>query len=273
MQEKNVLSDNLSSLKQKIETGLEELKSSKELYEFKSVYLEGKKSKISELMKEMRNMAAEERAGYGKAVNELKTWAIQQFSEMEERMKEKELQQRYESEKIDLTLPGKETEIGNLHPVTLVINQLVDVFAGMGFEVYEGAEIENDYYNFTALNTPKDHPARDMQDTFYLSPEFLLRTDLRRADPCDGEKEASHQDFISRQSVPFRRRCHPFPDVRPDGGPGGGQGYHPLRFKRNAGHVCAEGVRGRNHHKASSFLFPFHGAFRGSGLQLLCLWR
>ena len=176
MQEKNVLSDNLSSLKEKIESGLETLKSSKELYEFRSSYLEGKKSKISELMKEMRNLAPQERAGYGKAVNELKEWAIDRFSEMEVKMKELELQRRYESERIDLTMPAQEAEIGNLHPVTLVKNQLIDVFAGMGFEVFEGAEIETDYYNFTALNTPQDHPARDMQDTFYLSPEFLLRT-------------------------------------------------------------------------------------------------
>ena len=73
-------------------------------------------------------------------------------------------------------LPAEETAIGNLHPVTLIRKQLIDIFAGMGFEVYEGREIETDYYNFTALNTPQDHPARDMQDTFYLSPEFLLRT-------------------------------------------------------------------------------------------------
>ena len=161
---------------QKIENGLEELKSSKELYEFKSEYLEGKKSKISGLMKEMKNIAPEERANYGKSVNELKEWALGRFQKVEEEMKERELQKKYESEKIDLTLPAEETAIGNLHPVTLIRKQLIDIFAGMGFEVYEGREIETDYYNFTALNTPQDHPARDMQDTFYLSPEFLLRT-------------------------------------------------------------------------------------------------
>jgi phenylalanine--tRNA ligase, alpha subunit len=176
MQEKSVLTGHLSELKQKIENGLEELKSSKELYEFKSGYLEGKKSKISGLMKEMKNIAPEERANYGKSVNELKEWALGRFQKVEEEMKERELQKKYESEKIDLTLPAEETAIGNLHPVTLIRKQLIDIFAGMGFEVYEGREIETDYYNFTALNTPQDHPARDMQDTFYLSPEFLLRT-------------------------------------------------------------------------------------------------
>ena len=176
MQEKSVLTGHLSELKQKIENGLEELKSSKELYEFKSEYLEGKKSKISGLMKEMKNIAPEERANYGKSVNELKEWALGRFQKVEEEMKERELQKKYESEKIDLTLPAEETAIGNLHPVTLIRKQLIDIFAGMGFEVYEGREIETDYYNFTALNTPQDHPARDMQDTFYINAEELLRT-------------------------------------------------------------------------------------------------
>ena len=171
-----VLSDKLSSLKEKIEGELKEMKNSKELYEFKNLYLEGKKSKISELMKEMGKLAPEERAGYGKSVNELKTWAFDRFADMEEKMKKLELQHRYERERIDLTVPAQPAKIGNLHPVTLVRNQLIDIFASMGFEVYEGTEIETDYYNFTALNTPQDHPARDMQDTFYLSPEFLLRT-------------------------------------------------------------------------------------------------
>ena len=78
-------------------------------------------------------------------------------------------------------MPAEERETGNLHPITQMRNQLIDVFAGMGFEVFENKEIENDYYNFTALNTPKDHPARDMQDTFYLSPEFLLATQTSAA--------------------------------------------------------------------------------------------
>ena len=181
MQEKSVLTGHLSELKQKIENGLEELKSSKELYEFKSEYLEGKKSKISGLMKEMKNIAPEERANYGKSVNELKEWALGRFQKVEEEMKERELQKKYESEKIDLTLPAEETAIGNLHPVTLIRKQLIDIFAGMGFEVYEGREIETDYYNFTALNTPQDHPARDMQDTYYLTNGQLLKSQTSAA--------------------------------------------------------------------------------------------
>lgn len=167
---------NLEQIKQEIITGAEELKSSKEVYEFKKKFLDGKSGKIGLLMKEMKNIPPEQRADYGKGVNELKEWALGYLGELDVKMKAKELQARYESEKLDISLPAVESEEGNLHPITLVRNQLIDIFAGMGFEIYEGTEIETDYYNFTALNTPQDHPARDMQDTFYLSPEFLLRT-------------------------------------------------------------------------------------------------
>ncbi|MDD5934711.1 MAG: phenylalanine--tRNA ligase subunit alpha [Clostridiales bacterium] len=170
------LNDNMVAIKQEIMSSLEQLNSSKAVYEMKKKYLDSKTGKIGLLMKEMRNIAPEDRANYGKSVNELKEWATNFFAELDEKAKAKELQSRYESEKIDVTMPAETTECGNLHPVTQVINQIIDIFAGMGFEVYEGKEIETDFYNFTALNTPADHPARDMQDTFYLSPEFLLRT-------------------------------------------------------------------------------------------------
>ena len=136
----------------------------------------GKKGELTAVLKGMKDVAPEDRPKVGQWVNDTRT-AIETI--MEEKMKKLEaeaLRKRYEAEKIDVTMPAVKHEKGNLHPVTQVRNQLIDIFASMGFEVYEGAEIENDYYNFTALNTPKDHPARDMQDTFYLSPEFLLRT-------------------------------------------------------------------------------------------------
>ena len=167
---------NLEQIKQEIIDGAAALASAKEVYEFKKKFLDGKTGKIGLLMKEMKNIAPEERAAYGKGVNELKEWALAFLGELDEKMKAKELQDRYEAERIDISLPAVEYTEGNLHPITLMRNQLIDVFQGMGFEIFEGTEIETDYYNFTALNTPQDHPARDMQDTFYLSPEFLLRT-------------------------------------------------------------------------------------------------
>ena len=176
MQGLSELTSKIEELKQSIPAGAAKLATSREVYEYKKSFLDPKAGTISQLMKELRNIAPQERAAYGKAVNELKEWAQALFSELDETMKKKELQQRYESEQLDITMPAVTGQTGNLHPVTQIRNQLIDVFAGMGFEIFEGAEIETDYYNFTALNTPQDHPARDMQDTFYLSPEFLLRT-------------------------------------------------------------------------------------------------
>ena len=172
----NRMSESFGEIKQEIMDGIGQLASSKAVYEFKKQFLDSKMGKIGLLMKEMKNIAPEERASFGKGVNELKEWAQQKFSELDEKIRAQELELRYEMERVDVTMPAKETKTGNLHPITQMRNEIIDVFAGMGFEVFENKEIENDYYNFTALNTPKDHPARDMQDTFYPSSEFLLAT-------------------------------------------------------------------------------------------------
>lgn len=116
------LNNKLAQIKQEILDGMEQLESSKEVYEFKKSYLDSKKGKIGQLMKEMRNIAPENRAAYGKSVNELKEWATGCFEELDEKLKAKELQQRYESEKIDITMPAAKRKSGNLHPITQVRN-------------------------------------------------------------------------------------------------------------------------------------------------------
>ena len=136
----------------------------------------GKKGQLTSVLKSMKDVAPEDRPKVGQWVNETREAIESILAEKMKKLEKEALRRRYESEKIDVTMPAEKIEKGNLHPITQVRNQLIDIFASMGFEVYEGTEIETDYYNFTALNTPKDHPARDMQDTFYLSPEFLLRT-------------------------------------------------------------------------------------------------
>ena len=136
----------------------------------------GKKGELTLVLRGMKDVAPEDRPKVGQWVNEARD-AIEATLESQLKKLEKEaLKLRYESEKIDVTMPEEVLTQGSLHPITLVKNELVDIFVSMGFFVYEGTEIETDYYNFTALNTPDDHPARDMQDTFYLTPEFLLRT-------------------------------------------------------------------------------------------------
>lgn len=176
MADLNELAEKLSAIRQEISGELENIVSSKSVYEYRKNIMDAKNGKIGSLMKEMGKIPNEMKAEYGKKVNEIKTWAQTQFDELDKKLKEAEMRVRYENEKIDVTLPAKKAKKGNLHPNTQMRNQLVDIFGSMGFDIYEGREIETDYYNFTALNIPQDHPARDMQDTFYLSPEFLLRT-------------------------------------------------------------------------------------------------
>ena len=174
MQDLNELKVSINAIKDEIVNGVKELTNSKALYEFKKTFLDSKEGKINALMKEMKNIPGELKAEFGKNVNELKTWAGEKFDELDVQMKEAESKARYENEKIDITMPAVKCRCGKLHPVTQVRNQIIDIFGSMGFEVYDNYEIENEYYNLTALNIPQDHPARDMQDTFYLSPDYLL---------------------------------------------------------------------------------------------------
>ena len=170
-----MIEERIEELKKKIDEVTKDIKSSKTLAELKLAFF-GKQGEISELMKGMRDVPKEKRPEVGKIINALRDWANEKFDALEENVKKIELEELYKTEKIDVTLPGRKMPAGAYHPNTLVIRELVDIFSGMGFEVFEGPEIENDYYNFTALNTPKDHPARDMQDTFYITDELLLRT-------------------------------------------------------------------------------------------------
>ena len=220
------MNERFGEIKQEIINGINELSSSKAVYEFKKQFLDSKAGKIGLLMKEMKNIAPEERAGFGKGVNELKEWAQQKFAELDEKIRAKELELRYESEKIDVTEPGEEMKSGNLHPITQMRNEIIDVFSGMGFEVFENKEIENDYYNFTALNTPKDHPARDMQDTFYLSPEFLLAT----------QTSAAQIHTMEQKKPPIKILC-PGKVFRSDD-----DATHSPMFHQVEGLVVAEGI-------------------------------
>lgn len=164
-----------SEIKEQIKAKATEIKDSAQLSDFWQSYL-GKTGAISSLMKEMKKVAPEEKPLFGKAVNEVREWAQGVYQEKQAEIKKAERQLRYERETIDVTMPAAVREPGNLHPITLIKQQMIDVFAGMGFEVYEGPEIEDDDHNFTRLNVLQDHPSRDMQDTFWLTDNLLLRT-------------------------------------------------------------------------------------------------
>jgi len=136
----------------------------------------GKKGSLTEVMKGMRDLSAEERPIIGTLVNTLKDLFENSFIARQLELQQRDVAARLVNEKIDVTLPGRKTASGNLHPVTLVTNEVVEIFSRLGFAVAEGPEIEQDFYNFEALNIPRDHPARDMQDTFYINNDQVLRT-------------------------------------------------------------------------------------------------
>ena len=148
-----------------------------DLNEIRVKYL-GKKGEITGLLRGLGQLSKEDRPRIGQIVNEARQQLEALIADKNEELKTKELESRLASEKIDVTLPGRQAPLGHLHPLTLTLNRIKDIFMTMGFSVEEGPEIERDYFNFEALNLPKDHPARDMQDTFFIqrNPDILLRT-------------------------------------------------------------------------------------------------
>ena len=166
--------DKFEELRQKVNKELNEIKSTRLLGDLKARFM-GTNGEITALLRGMKDVPNNLKAEFGKKINDLKQ-DVESFIENRERiLKEEELNKRYEEEAVDVTLPGKTCAVGGLHPLSIVKNQIIDAFTGLGFEIFEGPEIDTDYYCFQALNIPKDHPARDMQDTFYFNNGILLR--------------------------------------------------------------------------------------------------
>ena len=136
----------------------------------------GRKGAFTALMRGMGNLSEEERPIIGKLANTVRTRLTAAFDRLSETLTQQERQQKLALEKIDITLPGRRPKIGKKHPVTQSLERIQEIFLGMGFQIAEGPEIEHEYYNFDALNTPQDHPARDLHDTLYITDSLLLRT-------------------------------------------------------------------------------------------------
>ncbi|MDY6820215.1 MAG: phenylalanine--tRNA ligase subunit alpha [Deferribacterota bacterium] len=146
-----------------------------DLYSVKLKYL-GKKGIITSLNKNLRDIPKEERRDYGRIIQETRKDFERLYLEKERELKRKAQNERLKGEFIDVSLPGFPFSCGCIHPITQIYYKIVNIFVSMGFEIAEGPEVEKEFYNFEALNIPKDHPARDMQDTFYIDQELLLRT-------------------------------------------------------------------------------------------------
>ena len=154
--------------------------SEKEIEELRVKYL-GKKGELTAILKQMGSLSPEERPKMGQLVNEAKQNVENLISKKADELKKKATELKLKSETIDITMPAKVKKIGKLHPLNTVLDDMIDIFQSMGFDVLDGPEVETDHYNFECLNVPADHPARDMQDTFYLGENLLLRTQTSAA--------------------------------------------------------------------------------------------
>jgi phenylalanyl-tRNA synthetase alpha chain len=163
------------SLRKLFQEELSKATSLSDLQRIKVKYL-GKKGLVTAKLKQLPTVDLESRPIYGREVNKIKKYIEEELSRLELLLKGEEYKRRIQSEVIDITLPGKFIPVGRKHPITQILSEISEIFFSMGFEIEEGPEVELDYYNFEALNIPKDHPARDMQDTFYISDDVVLRT-------------------------------------------------------------------------------------------------
>ncbi len=151
-----------------------------EIEELRVKYL-GKKGELTALLKQMGTLSPEERPKMGQLVNEAKQRLEGIIAEKKAELSAKATELKLKTEEIDITMPAKEIKKGGIHPLNLVTDDMIDIFRSMGFDVVDGPEVETDHYNFECLNVPADHPARDMQDTFYLGENLLLRTQTSAA--------------------------------------------------------------------------------------------
>jgi len=179
---------------------INEISSIVELVNLKAKYI-GKKGIVTEKIKNLGKLSPEERKSQGKILNELKNFIEEAIKNKEEELKQKEISEALKKEFIDITLPGKNFYFGGSHPVNKTLLEIIDIFRELGFTVEEGPEVELDYYNFEALNIPKNHPARDMQDTFYVSEDVVLRTHTSPVQVRVMEKKKPPLRFISPGKV------------------------------------------------------------------------
>lgn len=169
------MEEQLEALREQALRELNEAEGINALNELRVKFL-GKKGSLTGLLKGLGSLQPEERPRIGQIVNEIRVQLEAGISSKGEELKQAELAKRLASERIDITLPGRRPAMGTKHPLTLTLERIKETFMRMGFDIADGPEVETDYYNFEALNLPPDHPARDMQDSFYITEDILLRT-------------------------------------------------------------------------------------------------
>lgn len=169
------MKEKLQSIKQQAMERLKDVKELKALDEIRVEFL-GKKGELTQVLRGMKDLSAEERPIIGQMANEVREAIEGKIEEAKNILAAKAQEMKLKSEVIDVTMPGRRRKLGHRHPMNLVVDEIKDIFLGMGYKIAEGPEIETEYYNFEALNIPAEHPARDEQDTFYINKNFMLRT-------------------------------------------------------------------------------------------------
>ncbi len=169
------MENRLQKLREEALSKIESTSTLEALNDLRVAYL-GKKGELTALLKGMKDLAAEERPKFGQMVNEVRELLENKLDEVKERLSKAALELQLKAEVIDVTLPAKRKNLGHRHPNNIVLEEVENIFVGMGYEVVDGPEVEYDYYNFEALNIPANHPAKDEQDTFYINNEIVLRT-------------------------------------------------------------------------------------------------
>ena len=169
------MKESIEKIKQQSIEEIENVSDSKELNDLRVKYL-GKKGELTSILRGMGGITPEERPVIGALVNEVRDEIEKNIEEKEKEIKVLEINKKLQEEKIDVTEPSKKIELGSIHPITQVIDEVKEVFLGMGYQIADGPEVERTYYVFDQLNTPADHPARDLQDTFYITEDMILRT-------------------------------------------------------------------------------------------------
>lgn len=190
------MKNKLNALKDEASLNIQKAVTLQEIDEIRVKYL-GKKGVFTEVSKSMRDLSPEERPAFGQMVNDVKTIITTLIEEKTAKIKDVVKKEQLESETLDITLPGREISTGGLHPITETMNFLKNIFVEMGFDVAEGPEVEFTSYNFDALNIPESHPSRDLQDTFYMSEDVVLRT---HTSPVQAR-------YMEKNQPPFRMVC------------------------------------------------------------------
>ena len=212
------MENNLDQIHQNGLKEIEAAENSNDIQDLSVRYL-GRKGILTQFLRNISKLPAEQRPAAGKKANEIKNILDKAFKQAAENF---DSAGRAKDDGIDVSLPGRAIPAGYLHPITQINNRMCDIFSSLGFDIAEGPEVESDYYNFEALNFPKDHPARDMQDTFFVSEDVVLRTHTSPMQIRTMEKHPPPvQNRLPRQSISLRFGSDPHPHVSPGGGTAG----------------------------------------------------